>query len=366
MKSTNRPRPASPHSLARLLLRWYDRHRRDLPWRALPGKSPDPYAVWLSEIMLQQTTVATVGPYYRAFLARWPTLARLAAASQDEVLRAWAGLGYYGRARNFHRAAGEVMARLGGRIPCEEAELRRLPGIGAYTAAAVAAIAFGKRTTPVDGNVERVMARYFGVETKLPAAKPELRRLAQGLTPARRPGDYAQGVMDLGATICLPRNPRCGQCPWRRGCVARARGMTGSLPARLPKRPRPLRHGVVYWILAPDGAVLLRRRPENGLLGGLMEFPTTAWRAEPWSAGEARGLAPVAARWRELPGAVRHGFTHFELALTVLVGRARRRSERTGVWSPVDRLNDHALPTVMKKVARHAQEGGVSRRRSRP
>jgi A/G-specific adenine glycosylase len=285
------------------------------------------------------------------------------------VLHAWAGLGYYGRARNLHRAAVEIMARHGGKLPNEERTLRLLPGIGAYTAAAVAAIAFDKPATPVDGNVERVMARFFGIETPLPAAKPELRRLARGLTPARRPGDYAQGVMDLGATICLPRHPQCGRCPWRRGCAAYARGTASALPARQVKKPRRLRHGVVYWTLSPDGAVLLRRRPENGLLGGLMEFPTTEWRAQPWSAGEARTQAPVAARWRQLPGAVRHGFTHFELALTVFVGRARRRGKRAGSWSAVDRLGDHALPTLMKKVAQHVKEGdaaGVSRRRARP
>jgi A/G-specific adenine glycosylase len=338
--------------VARRLLSWYDRHRRRLPWRAMPGEQADPYRVWLSEIMLQQTTVVTVGPYFEEFLRRWPSVADLAAAELDEVLHAWQGLGYYARARNLHRCARLVAERHGGRFPEDEAGLLDLPGIGPYTAAAIAAIAFDRRATPVDGNIERVVARLFAVTTRLPGAKPALRRLAGELTPARRAGDFAQAMMDLGATVCLPGRPKCMLCPLAEDCSARAQGIAADLPARSAKPIRPLRHGVIFWLVRRDGAVLLRRRPERGLLGGMMEFPSTDWRNEPWAEGEALQAAPMPARWRTLPGLVRHGFTHFELELQVLSGRALRASE--GVWCPIDRLSEMALPTLMKKVAKHA------------
>ncbi|MFQ5955024.1 MAG: A/G-specific adenine glycosylase [Kiloniellales bacterium] len=364
MVSHNRPaaaqpmarfRPAAP---ARLILDWYDRHARALPWRVPPqhrraGRRPDPYHVWLSEVMLQQTTAATVGPYFREFLARWPTLEALAAARLDEVLHAWQGLGYYARARNLHRCANTVVHRHGGRFPEAEAELRALPGIGPYTAAAIAAIAYDKPVTVVDGNVERVVARLFGVETPLPQAKAELRRLAATLVPAHRAGDFAQAVMDLGATVCTSQKPGCDRCPWRRRCAARAAGTAAELPRRVPRKHRPTRHAVAFWTTRPDGAVLLRRRPDHGLLGGMMEIPSTGWRERPWTLAEALKAAPVAARWRALSGVVRHGFTHFHLELTVLAGRAEDRA--AGLWSAPDRLSDQALPTVMKKVIRHAQ-----------
>jgi A/G-specific adenine glycosylase len=343
-----------PSDLADRLLAWYDRHARALPWRAKAGARADPYRVWLSEIMLQQTTVAAVGPYFRAFLARWPTVHDLAAADLDAVLHAWQGLGYYARARNLHRCARAVSAEHGGEFPDSEAALLRLPGVGAYTAAAIAAIAFGRRAIVMDGNVERVIARLFKVATPLPRAKPELRRLAEGLTPAARAGDYAQAMMDLGATICLPRKPKCMLCPLGDGCAARRAGNQEALPAKLPKAVRPKRHGVVFWTLRRDGAVLLRRRPENGLLGGLFEVPSTEWRAAPWSIDEAKAAAPARASWRPLEGVVRHGFTHFELELSLLVGSARNVGAEGGVWCPVDRLSDYALPTLMKKVVRHA------------
>ncbi len=343
---------------AETLLAWYDRHRRLLPWRALPGTTPDPYHVWLSEIMLQQTTVAAVGPYFESFLRRWPAVADLAAAELDDVLHAWQGLGYYARARNMHRCARHVAGAPGGRFPDCEAELLKLPGIGPYTAAAIAAIAFGRRAVVVDGNVERVMARTFAVEDTLPGAKRRLHELAGGLTPDFRPGDYAQAVMDLGATVCMPRRPNCVVCPWRDDC--RGRDIADSLPRRTPKPERPLRRGIAFWITRPDGAVLLRRRPESGLLGGMIEAPSTEWREGPMpSFAAARKAAPLPARdWRQLPGRVDHGFTHFRLELAVLSGSVGRNAGAGGLWCHPDRLGEQALPTVMKKLARHALKYG--------
>jgi len=354
MSKRQSSRPAAPGSIAPALLAWYDRHRRQLPWRAGPSEQPDPYRVWLSEIMLQQTTVATVGPYFARFLDRWPTVEALAAAKLDAVLHAWQGLGYYARARNLHACAKAVVAEHGGRFPESEEGLRALPGIGAYTAAAVAAIAFDRKATPVDGNIERVVARLFAVEEPLPGAKPALRRLAAGLTPETRAGDFAQALMDLGATICRPREPLCLACPLSRGCAARASGIAAELPRRAPRAKRPLRHGVVYWVARKDGAVLLRRRAETGLLGGLMEFPSSDWRARRWSIAEAEAAAPFAADWRPLPGLVRHGFTHFELELRVLAGRPKRARNDGDLWCRPDEFGTQALPTLMKKVARHA------------
>jgi A/G-specific adenine glycosylase len=355
----------SANTVPRKLLAWYDRHRRSLPWRAKPGEQPDPYRVWLSEIMLQQTTVAAVGPYFQSFLARWPSVQALAAAELDEVLHAWQGLGYYARARNLHRCAIHVARTLGGRFPETEEGLADLPGIGPYTAAAIAAIAFDRKATAVDGNVERVVARLFAVREPLPGAKPELRRLAGTLTPAKRAGDFAQAMMDLGATVCLPGRPKCMLCPLSEDCRARAEGIAEDLPARSPKRTRPLRRGVVFWAVRKDGAVLLRRRPEEGLLGGMMEFPSTDWREKSWSESEALPHAPEAGRWERLPGLVRHGFTHFELELTVLTARAEGKAP--GTWCAIDRLSEMALPSLMKKVARHALGSmGIEKEESPP
>ena len=348
----------SAADLAARLLRWYDRHRRVMPWRALPGAQPDPYAVWLSEIMLQQTTVAAVGPYFEAFVARWPTVHALAGAALDEVLHAWQGLGYYARARNLHQCAGIVSRELDGRFPDTEADLRTLPGIGAYTGAAIAAIAFDRPATVVDGNVERVTARLHGVDAPLPGAKGHLRELAAALTPEKRPGDYAQAIMDLGATICTPRRPACALCPWRGACAAHAGGTPETLPRREPKRVRPLRRGVAFWLRRADGAVLLRRRPARGLLGGMMEVPSTDWREGGVGEAETHAAAPVVAAWRRLPGAARHGFTHFELELEVLAAEIDGRAAVEGVWCALDRLDDHALPTAMKKVIAHALASG--------
>ena len=346
--------------LADRLIAWYERHARDLPWRARPRGRPDlpdlldPYAVWLSEIMLQQTTVAAVESYFRAFLARWPTVGDLAAADLDEILVAWQGLGYYARARNLHKCAGVVATDLGGRFPGTEAELRALPGIGAYTAAAITAIAFDRPATVVDGNVERVIARLRAVEEPLPGAKERIRALAAEIAPESRPGDYAQAIMDLGATICTPKRPACALCPWRPHCAAHAAGIAESLPRKAPKRERPVRRGVAFWLRREDGAVLLRRRAEDGLLGGMMEVPSTKWREGGPSEGEAVAAAPVAAEWRRLPGLARHGFTHFEIEFEVWAARVAGAPEADGLWWPVERLAEQALPTAMKKIVAHA------------
>ena len=346
----------------RLLLAWYDRYRRALPWRALPGEAADPYRVWLSETMLQQTRAAAVIPYFLSFVARWPTVGDLAAAPLDDVLHAWQGLGYYARARNLHRTARIVAGDHAGAFPADEAALRALPGIGPYTAAAIAAIAFDRPACPVDGNVERVMARLHGVDEPLPAAKRRLAALAAALAPRRRPGDFAQAVMELGATLCTPRKPGCGRCPLARRCAARLSGAPERLPRRAPKPDRPLRRGVAFWAQRADGALLLRRRPENGLLGGMMELPTTPWRARPWTAAAAIRAAPFPAPWRALPGVVRHGFTHFELELGLMAARAGDAAAGIGdvgsvggVWCPLDRLGDYALPSLMVKAIRHAR-----------
>jgi len=308
--------------------------------------------------MLQQTTVVTVGPYFAAFLARWPTVGDLAAAPLDDVLTAWAGLGYYARARNLHRCAQVVATELGGVFPDSEAELLKLPGIGRYTAAAVAAIAFGRRAVVVDGNVERVVARYFRVETPLPGAKPELHRLADTLTPDDRAGDFAQAMMDLGATVCLPRGPKCLLCPLEPACEAKAAGVAQELPRRQPKAAKPTRRAVAFWLQGPGGELLLRRRPEKGLLGGMMEVPSTDWRAAPWDDAEAERAAPLAAAWRGLPGMVRHTFTHFHFEVTVWAAQADKRQAGTrkdldGRWVALDGLAAEALPTVMRKIIEH-------------
>ncbi|HYC04115.1 MAG TPA: A/G-specific adenine glycosylase [Azospirillaceae bacterium] len=346
--------PAAP--MPERLLEWYDRHRRVLPWRFAPGQTADPYRVWLSEIMLQQTTVATVGAYFRDFLERWPTVRHLAAAELDEVLRAWAGLGYYARARNLHKCAQAVVAEHGGEFPADEATLRTLPGIGDYTAAAISAIAFDRRATAMDGNVERVMARVFAVAEPLPKSKPKLKAHAAALVPDMRPGDYTQALFDLGATICTPRKPRCLLCPWQADCAAHAVGIEESLPAKAEKAEKPTRRGVAFWTLNPQGEVLLRRRPETGLLGGMMEVPSSAW--EPGPAvpmTRALGWAPVLAEWQPLPGIVRHTFTHFHLELEVVRGQAGPGWESAdGVWVALDRLGGQALPTVMLRIVRHA------------
>ena len=326
------------------LLAWYDTHARPLPWRSPPGTPPPgPYRVWLAEIMLQQTTVAAVDRYYRAFTTRWPTVGSLAAAEDGDVMQAWAGLGYYARARNLLACARAVTALHGGRFPADEAGLRALPGIGRYTAAAIAAIAFDRAAVVVDGNVERVVARLFAVETPLPAARPLLHARAAALTPAQRPGDYAQAMMDLGATVCTPRAPDCPRCPLAAGCAGRAAGDPARYPAKAAKAARPVRHGTAYWLEA-GGKVLLVRRPAKGLLGGMLALPSGGWDGAP-------AAPPAAGDWRALPGTVRHVFTHFELQLTVAAARLAVRPAVAGEWVAADELAAAGLPTLFAKAA---------------
>jgi A/G-specific adenine glycosylase len=342
------------------LLAWYDRHRRTLPWRAARGEQADPYRVWLSEIMLQQTTVRAVAPYYARFLARWNDVRALAAAPLDDVLKAWAGLGYYARARNLHACARAVVERHGGKFPVSEAELRDLPGIGDYTAAAIAAIAFDASASPVDGNIERVIARLYAVDAPLPAAKPELRRLARTLTPPTRAGDFAQAMMDLGATICTPKNPACAFCPWSECCTARVRGDAETFPRRTAKREGDLRRGAAFVARRADDHVLVRSRPAKGLLGGMTEVPTTEWSKD----FADRGALPQAPRfaghrriaWRRTIGVVRHVFTHFPLELSVYVGEVPKHTPapRGTRWVALADLGGEALPSLMRKVIAHA------------
>jgi A/G-specific adenine glycosylase len=329
---------------------WYRHHARELPWRVGPagraaGIRPDPYHVWLSEVMLQQTTVAAVGGYYRRFTTRWPTVASLAAAPEGEVMAAWAGRGYYARARNLLACARAVTA-LGG-FPTTRGGLIALPGIGPYTAAAIAAIAFGRPAAVMDGNVERVMARLFAVEEPLPGAKPALYTLAARLTPETRPGDYAQAVMDLGATICTPRAPACGICPWRQPCAGRSQGIAADLPRRAPKPERPVRHGIAYLALRADGKVLVEQRDARGLLGGMLGLPGTDW-----VDGLPQPCPPFAADWRDLGVEVRHTFTHFHLRLRVAAAKVPAGfMPPMGAFQPAGELAA-ALPTVMRKALR--------------
>jgi A/G-specific adenine glycosylase len=354
-----RRKKAAPDPTA--LLAWYDRHARVLPWRVRRGERADPYRVWLSEIMLQQTTVKAVVPYYARFLARWPTVEALAAAGLDDVLRAWAGLGYYARARNLHGCARTVVARHRGLFPTSTAALRALPGVGDYTAAAIAAIAFDAPTVPVDGNVERVVTRLFAVENALPAAKPAIKDLAASLLPVRRSGDFAQALMDLGASLCSPKRPACVFCPWTEACAANARGDQETFPRKAPKREGKLRRGVVFVVLRADGRMLLRSRPEKGLLGGMTEVPGSEW-SQDFASAHALEAAPrfrSKPKWRKLPGVVKHVFTHFPLELTVFVAKVPRaaKAPKGTRWAPLRGLQEEALPNLMRKVIAHALEG---------
>jgi A/G-specific adenine glycosylase len=347
------------------LLAWYDRHRRVLPWRARKGERADPYRVWLSEIMLQQTTVKAVAPYYARFLARWPTVEALAAASLDDVLRAWAGLGYYARARNLHACARAVAAEHGGIFPRDIAGLRALPGVGDYTAAAIAAIAYDAPAVPVDGNIERVTARLFAVEDALPAVKAEIKSLAASLLPPARSGDFAQALMDLGATLCTPKRPACSLCPWNDVCLACARGDQETFPRKTPKREGRLRCGAAFVVVRADKRVLLRQRPGKGLLAAMTEVPGSAWSHdfEPRRALDATPRLGRTLRWRKLPGVVRHVFTHFPLELTVFTAQAPKgtRAPPGARWVLRDELAGEALPSVMRKVLAHALGESPSR-----
>jgi len=332
------------------LLAWYDVHRRTLPWRAKAGARADPYRVWLSEIMLQQTTVAAVASYYREFLRRWPNVEALAAAPLDDVLAAWAGLGYYARARNLHRAAKMVVDEFGGKFPRTAVELRKLPGVGAYTAGAIAAIAFDAREAAVDANAERVLARVFAIEEPMPQAKVRLRALGQSLVPEKRAGDFAQALMDLGSAICTPKRPACADCPWSKDCEARKRGIQEMLPVKGAKAFRPLKRGAAFVARDANGAILLEKRPENGLLGGMLQPPLGPWSEDFPSTKEALVQAPFRAAWKKRAGIVRHGFTHFELEIEVYVAEIMKRPRASGWWVKEDALAHAALPTLMRKI----------------
>jgi A/G-specific adenine glycosylase len=329
------------------LLVWYDRNRRVLPWRAGRGKRADPYRVWLSEVMLQQTTTAHAAPYFERFTARWPTVEALAAAPEEAIMAEWAGLGYYSRARKLIVCARAVAER--GGFPEDEAELRALPGVGEYTAAAISAIAFRKRAVPVDANIQRVVARLFAIEEPLPGAKKAIRAAAERIVPAERAGDFAQAMMDLGATICTPRDPKCLLCPLNGVCVARARGIQSELPRKAAKKARPLRAGTAFWI-EREGAVWLVRRPGRGMLGGMRALPDDGWSARANGSGEA----PLPGAWRA-GGVVRHTFTHFDLELGLAIYAGGEVGEpQGGEWWPVTEIEAAGLPTLFAKVARLA------------
>jgi A/G-specific adenine glycosylase len=360
-----KPRQQDRFETARpaLLLAWYDQHRRALPWRPPAGERADPYRVWLSEIMLQQTGVKMVGPYFLKFITRWPDVTTLGRASLDDVLRMWAGLGYYSRARNLHACAVKVLREHGGAFPDSEEGLRSLPGIGPYTAAAIAAIAFDRRTMPVDGNIERVVSRLFAVEEPLPQAKPLIRELAATLLGASRTGDEksragdsAQALMDLGSSICTPKKPACALCPLNDDCAARARGDQELFPRKAPKKTGALRRGAAF-VVVSGGRLLVRTRAEKGLLGGMTEVPTSPWLAgqdDKAALGEAPALKGLA-RWHRKTGVVSHVFTHFPLELVVYTSSlpARARAPEGMRFVPIATLHDEALPNLMRKVITH-------------
>jgi len=355
VKAPSGPSRPEPRPEPKALLAWYDRHRRDLPWRAKPGERMEPYKVWLSEIMLQQTRVETVSRYFGKFIAKFPAVGKLAKAPLEDVLKMWAGLGYYARARNLHACARVVAKEHGGKFPDTEEGLRALPGIGGYTAAAIAAIAFDRKAAPMDGNIERVVARLYRVETPLPAAKPELQQLAASLVPGRRAGDFAQAMMDLGSMICTPKNPSCLLCPWNDVCAAHLAGEPESYPRRTPKAEGRLRRGAAFVVLREDGTVLLRRRPRRGLLGGMSEVPNTEWSAG-FDEKRAREAAPLEAKWHRKPGYVRHVFTHFPLELIVYVAEVPKQTPapKGGRFAKLTKLESEALPSLMRKVIAHA------------
>ncbi|MBF0251281.1 MAG: A/G-specific adenine glycosylase [Alphaproteobacteria bacterium] len=345
----------TPDTLAARLLHWHARSARDgLPWRDAPCGRRDPYRVWLAEIMLQQTTCAAVIPYFRTFLRQWPDVKALARADDEAVMRAWAGLGYYARARNLLKCARVVAGERQGAFPMHEDDLRRLPGIGDYTAAAVAAIAHNGPAAPVDGNVVRVLSRLYAIDAIMPGGKTVVADHVRAMLPEGRSGDFAEAMMDLGATVCRPKNPDCAACPWSDACRARAQGETGAYPRKAPKKDKPTRRGWVFWLQGPDGRVLLERRAERGLLGGMLGFPTTEWAETAPDAALAAAHLPNG--WRVLDGRVHHTFTHFHLELGVIAARLDDAPEGAALWRETTALEGEALPTVMKKVARLAQK----------
>lgn len=338
------------------LLDWYDRHARILPWRYTGNQKPDPYRVWLSEIMLQQTTVGAVVPYFSKFTEKWPTVQALAGARQEEIMTAWAGLGYYSRARNLHKCADVITSDLQGKFPDDQNALKKLPGIGDYTSAAIRAIAFNKPATVVDGNVERIMARYFAWQAPIPEAKKDLKNLASGLFEnfTERPGDLAQALMDLGATVCIPKNPRCGLCPVKRNCEARKLEIANRLPLQSGKKARPQKFGHVYWVTNNKGQVLLERRPEKGLLGGMIGLPTSEWIEGDGDAIPPAMLAKCEIKdFDDLPVSIRHVFTHFELGLALKTVRLNSLNIGNGYyWASVSEIEKAGFPTVFKKAVK--------------
>jgi A/G-specific adenine glycosylase len=345
-----------PSQIADRLLGWYDVHARTLPWRAPPGTPPtDPYRVWLSEVMLQQTQVATVIPYFERWTARWPDFESLAAADDGAVMAAWAGLGYYARARNLLKGARVVVEAHGGQLPDSESALLTIPGIGAYTAAAIAAIAFGRRAVVIDGNIERVVSRLFAIDTPLPTAKPAIRAATDTITPDDRAGDFAQAMMDLGSGICTPRNPKCLICPLSGDCAARTAGEVERYPVKAAKIARPVRYGTMFWLIDED-RVFLVRRPAKGLLGGMRALPTGPWSETPPGVSGA----PVAADWRFDAATVVHGFTHFSLVCALASARLDGQTDAgAGEWWPIADLDSAGLPTVFAKAARLLRESSA-------
>jgi len=342
------------------LLSWYDSFGRNLPWRSRGKNKANPYHVWLSEVMLQQTTVAVVLPYFQKFLNRWPSIEDLSRAELGEVLQMWAGLGYYARARNLHNCAKFLVEKYHGEFPQSEKELMNLPGIGLYTASAILSIAFDISAVVVDGNVERVISRLYKVKEPPSKSKVLIRELAGGLTPKYRPGDYAQAIMDLGATICKPKSPLCNLCPWQNSCKANITGCVDDFPRKIAKIQKPSKSGICFWLLRQDGYVLLRRRKLEGLLGGMMEIPSTPWEDKKWSLQDAINFFPLSVSsdlWKPVNGIVKHPFSHFNLRLEIwvaeLINSNNLEIDGDIVWADIDELDSYALPSVMVKVANH-------------
>lgn len=334
------------------LLKWYDDEGRTLPWRAKNKQVINPYHVWLSEIMLQQTTVITVIPYFLSFIQRWPTFQALSQASLDDILHAWQGLGYYARARNLHRCAQKITSDYHGTLPTTSEELIKLPGIGPYTAKAIAAIAFNQDVLPIDGNIARILSRLYGISSPLPAGMTEIQNVAVIFTPQIRPGDFAQAMMDLGATICIPRTPLCEKCPFQTGCKAHALGIAAELPVKIKKRARPQKYAVAYILKRKDGAILLRKRPEKGLLGGMMGVPTSEWRLNRLESHLLNVEAPLEMEWECLEEIIHHSFTHFDLEVDLYYGNIspQEASSLEGDWIFLDQLKLYALPKLFKKI----------------
>jgi A/G-specific adenine glycosylase len=340
-------------NLADAILDWYDGAARDLPWRSRGSRLSEPYHVWLSEIMLQQTTVQTVIPYYQLFLERWPTIDAIARADLDDILHTWQGLGYYARARNLHKCAIIVSDEYGGRFPRTESQLLKLPGVGPYTAAAIAAIAFNIPTVPVDGNIERVISRLHSIKEPVRQTKRQVRALATRILPQDRPSDFAQALMDLGATVCRPKYPNCANCPLAQACTAFNSGFPELYPIKLPQRHKPTRHGVAFWLQNANQDIWMRKRPLRGLLGGMIEVPSTDWREKLWTEAEIQEFAPLNVKWTLCEGLVTHSFTHFHLHITVWAGITSSNTNADGFWYAPNRLSELALPTLMKKIISH-------------